>query len=343
MPRPSPDLLDILDAVTIDSPAAFSIDGDRFDLAPDTAPGDQLAASLAHALYFRKYSRTGASRPAPASNPRAARVFVETLSRANCGTGTWEPGWVVEAVEPDGTLVVRRTREGLLVWAPPEWFRSTSGVHTPGTAGRVRVARELRAMMPGYYACFGDADRGIDVPSRAADVVRFYWHLTAEGAPLWIASLTTRFNQARVPFHAKVLSDPAMYHRADAGVLYVARPEVGAALALLPALHRDVAGKLRATTPMFTRRLADGLAVAEDPGDGSSFGQHRCQLVADGLVRAFECQDATLEGRLRRVAARFGDAGVSLTAPWLNRGSTASYRWTTARPRRPRRPDTQRS
>jgi hypothetical protein len=192
----------------------------------------------------------------------------------------------------------------------------------------VRIAKELREMMPGYYAVFGDADRNIDVVPPTVAVVRFYWHLTSEGARPWIRGLTARFNHAQVPFHAKVLNDPSMYHRADAGVLYVEQSDVAAALALLPALHREVVGVLRATTPMFTKRLAHGLSVAEDPGTGSSFGQHRCQLIADGLVRAFERREATLEGRVRAVADRFAGAGVSLTRPWLNRGSTDAYRWT---------------
>jgi hypothetical protein len=242
----------------------------------------------------------------------------------------------VQAVEPDGTLVVRRTHDEILVWATPDRFRSTTGVCAEGTAGRVRVAKELREMMPGYYAVFGDADRSIDVTPPIADVVRFYWHLTPEGAPLWIRRLTASFNQAQIPFHAKVLNDPAMYQRADAGVLYVERSDVSAALALLPALHREVVAHLRAATPMFTKRLAHGLSVAEDPGNGKSFGQHRCQLVAEGLVRAYERQEATLERRFRSVADRFADAGVSLTRPWLNGGSTHAYRWT-ARPRAPRR------
>lgn len=331
MLRPQADLRDILDAVTIDSPAAFSIDGERIDLSSAAVTREQLVASLADALYFRKYSRAGASLPTPAADARAARVFVERLSQANSGTGTWEPGWVVETVEPDGTLVVRRTRDGILVWATPDRFRSTTGRCTEGITGRVRIAKELREMMPGYYAVFGDADTNVDVASDAVDVVRVYWHLTSKGAPLWIRTLTDRFNQGQVPFHAKVLSDPAMYHRADAGVLYVERPHVAAAFALLPAVHREVIGELRGATPMFTKRLAHGLSVAEDPGNGSSFGQHRCQLIADGLICAFESEAATLQNRLRIVADRLADAGVSLTRPWLNQGSSASYRWTTRR------------
>ena len=331
--HPPADLRDILNAVSIDSPVAFSIDGERFELADAATPRDQLAASLANALYFRKYSRGSASQKPLTANTRAARVFVEMLSHANCGTGTWEPGWVVHAEEPDGTLVVRRTRDEILVWATPDRFRSTTGSRTPGTAGRVRVAKELREMMPGFYAVFGDADRNLDVANHDVEVVRFYWHLTSPGALPWIRELTARFNQAQVPFHAKVLSDPATYLRADAGVLYVERADVASALALLPPLHREVVNHLRPTTPMFTKRLAHGLALAEDPGNGSSFGQHRCQLIAEGLVGAFARAEVTLEGRLRSVADRFADAGVPLAKPWLNRGSTDSYRWATLRRR----------
>ena len=126
--------------------------------------------------------------------------------------------------------------------------------------------------------------------------MRFYWHLTADGAVSWIRELSERFNTAGVAFHAKALSDPATYMRADAGVLYVDRRNIARAMDLLPDLHAAVGPQLRRTAPMFSKRLAPGLAVAEDPGDGRSFGQHRCQLVSEGLVRAFDAGTKELDG-----------------------------------------------
>jgi hypothetical protein len=80
---------------------------------------------------------------------------------------------------------------------------------------------------------------------------------------------------------------------------------------------------------MFTRRLSPGLAVAEDPGDGRSFGQHRSELVADGLMRAFERESTALDDVVDAIASRFAEDGLAITRPWLNAGSRERYTWPT--------------
>jgi hypothetical protein len=189
----------------------------------------------------------------------------------------------------------------------------------------------MREMLQGYYVALGDADRGPEQATSAVDVARFYWHLTADGACDWMRELTARFNAARLPFQVKVLNDPAAYVRADAGVLYIERVHVGRAMELLPELHRVSRRGLRDTTPMFTKRLAPGLAAADDPGDGRSFGQHRCQLIAEGIVRAGDAAASALEIRLRAVADRFASEGLSAATPWLKAGASDEYRWSGSR------------
>ena len=98
-------------------------------------------------------------------------------------------------------------------------------------------------------------------------------------------------------------------------------------MALLPQLYQAVSSHLRPTTPMFTKRLAPGLAVAEDPGDGRSFGQHRCELVAEGLSRAFQDDRTEFNDLVDSIASRFAEDGLILTRPWLNAGSRVRYAW----------------
>lgn len=335
MPRGLVDLEAIVRAVEIRAADSFSVRGERFDLEPAEAEAGvgALTAALARALYQRMYCRPEHAQPWRGPDTRATRVYVDTLSQANSGSGTWEPGWEVVAQEDDGTFVVRKQRDDLTLWARPEQFRPAQGAVGVGSIGRLRLGKELREMLPGYYTVLGDADQQSDDDGRPVPVVRFYWHLTVEASGPWIHELTRRFNAASVPFHAKVLSDPSAYVRADAGVLYVASADVAAAMALLPALHTAVARQLRATTPMFTRRLARGLAVAEDPGDGRSFGQHRCQLVAEGLVRAFEAGSTAAHRVAATVSARFAEEGLDITRPWLNAGSQDTFAWPVPRRR----------
>jgi hypothetical protein len=125
-----------------------------------------------------------------------------------------------------------------------------------------------------------------------------------------------------------------MYLRADAAVLYVAKKDLPRVMAIVPVVHAAMVRHLRASTPFFTKRLARGLGVAEDPGDGRSFGQHRCELVADALVRHFESGGPWDRAAADAVVARFSEAGLDASRPWLGAGSADCYEWPSTKRRR---------
>ena len=124
----------------------------------------------------------------------------------------------------------------------------------------------------------------------------------------------------------KTLSDPRAYRRADAGVLYLGKRHYSAARAEIVATYCKLGDRIRPATPLLTKRLAPGLAVAEDPGDGVSFGQHRCTLIARALWRAFEEGSRSPRARLEAVAAAFRQEGLDPRHPYLAPGSTDVYR-----------------
>src|SRR4030095_2819915 len=129
MPSPASELREMVGAVTIRSETSFSVGEDTLQLpAADGNGGEPGRASLltdrlGQPLYRRLYCRPQRGHAAAPASHRAARSFVERLSEANCGRGTWEPGWVVRAVEPDGVLVVHKQTDDLTLWARPEQFR----------------------------------------------------------------------------------------------------------------------------------------------------------------------------------------------------------------------------
>ena len=327
MARVTADVREIIGAVHIYDRSRVEVLADILEVSSTDGSTDEMRDLLAGALYQRLYCRPSGTPPIFSPDTRAVRVFVDNLSRANSGTGTWDPGWVVTAVEDDGTLVVHKHPDDLTLWASPRQFRPAGGTAGVGSVGRLSLGKELRAMLPGFYTILGDADQPDGYAQLPADMVRLYWHLTSHAAPLWIRELTRSFNTAGVAFRAKVQSSPAAYFRADAGVLYVARTDLKAVMALLPQLYQAVSSHLRPTTPMFTKRLAPGLAVAEDPGDGRSFGQHRCELVAEGLSRAFQDDRTEFNDLVDSIAWRFAEDGLILTRPWLNAGSRVRYAW----------------
>jgi class II lanthipeptide synthase len=304
-----------LAATEILSEGGYSWLGRGLDVPVAYGPArENLLRALASRLYADFYCRGG---PTPADDsPRHhghGGPFAEALSAANRGGGSWESGWTALGVD-DGRLVV--TRSDVRLWASHEDVASPTGDPVvPGGPVLVRLPKELRRLVPGFYTALGD--RGLE----SGAVFRLYWNLGSAAAVPFVEEATTRLNAAGIPFRLKVVDAPERFTRCDAGVLYLARADADRAAPHVAALHALLASALRPGTPVFTRRLAPGLAVADEPRDGDSFGAHRCRVLADGIIRAHERGERTLEGRSRVVAERFAEAGISMGAPHLEPGS----------------------
>jgi len=273
-------------------------------------------ASLADDLYANFYCRPRES--AATSSTRDERMrFLADLSLANCGTGHWEAGWSVAAREGDTMIVIR---SGLRLFAHQNDVRASAELG-PACRGRILVGKELRALIRGFYSAVGNAD-GSDDPE--VPLVRLYWNLAASGASRYIALVTSTFNDAGIPFWTKVLSDPGGYVRADAGVLYVERTDVCAVAPMVHRIYDEIAPFLHDPVPMFTKRLAPGLAWAEDPGGARSFGQTRCQAIARGL-RACIDRSHDLDDRYRSIRESLKAEGIDPNAPHLCGGRDEAY------------------
>jgi hypothetical protein len=81
------------------------------------------------------------------------------------------------------------------------------------------------------------------------------------------------------------------------------------------------ADRLRSPTPAFARWIGPGVAIADDPPDGGSFGMLRCRQLAEGIARADREGAGSSAERLATVAARFAEDGASIDALHLGPGS----------------------
>jgi hypothetical protein len=306
-----PDLFTALDSSEILAPTRYRVleqvrdisqggnnNGDTTGLASGNAANSSLLAAFEADLYSQLYVRPSGIGPV-LIDPLAQRDLVNALSAANSGRGGWEPGWVVDCETRDGRVAVNKN--GLSFWAGRDGVQARRGRLRPGLPCRVRVGKEFRNLLPGYYMAIGD---GVARHSRASvrPLIRLYWHLTPETAVPFMAMLTEHLNGAGVPFRAKVLNTPYAYHRADAGVLYLERPWYRRSSDLLARIYRGLQGRLRQEVPLFTRPVAAGLGVAEDPANGMSFGQHRCHLIALASWTSFIRGETTLDARASTLA-----------------------------------------
>lgn len=321
-------MTDVLDAVrtaigatTVHSPSACSWFGRR--LPSGGRDGQCPQHSLEAHLYRAFYCQGFAARIEAAPDHRRERLtpFAEALSASNAGTGCHQPGWIVRGAD-DGRLVVER--DGLTVWARPQELALPGGQANAGSIVTVILPKESLKASPGFYTALGNRELSVKT---SALLLRFYWNLAEAGASLFVHSVTKRLNGAGIAFRMKVLDDRDAYVRCDAGILYVQAEDYSSAAPVLHAVYSDVAGHLMDKVPVFTKRLAPGLALAEDPGTGRSFGLHRCRILAEGILRAHELGRRSQDERLEVVVDHFQSAGVNLCAPYLNPGSVDSYDW----------------
>jgi HopA1 effector protein family len=283
-----------------------------------------LLHQLQSQLYGDFYVRGGASPRVWDDHGGAADAiaFAEGLSAANTGTGCHEGGWEVLAVA-QREVVVRR--DGITLWVEPEeCLAPVSGCIEPGVSLRLRLPKELPHISPGYYMALGDHG---DTPRAVHRLVRLYWNLRADGAETFVRSATRLLNGAGLFFRLKALNDPGSYTRCDAAVIYMRRDDYLAAVDTLGRIHFEVARHLKPGTPVFTKPIAAGLGLAEDPGQAESFGQHRCRILAEGIIHAHEQRVRSIDARLKLVTECFAAEGIALSQAYLSPNSVDIYRF----------------
>lgn len=91
----------------------------------------------------------------------------------------------------------------------------------------------------------------------------------------------------------------------------------------LPQLRREIEyllGRLRPLmrpeTPAFTLKVGRGAALAQNPGDGRDFGEHRCSLVAGSVLANLGCHHRE---HVDRAAREFAAAGIDPERPYRER------------------------
>ena len=185
------------------------------------------------------------------------------------------------------------------------------------------VQREMITSPFGHYVLLGRAVHNASTGRQ----VRFYWNLSAGGGPGFVREISTRFERARVPFQAKVPAVPSGYGRVDTGVLYASDEDVAVAAELVAETYAALGAGIRPDVPLFTLPLAPGLAFAESPPNGDSFGMHRCDLIAEGLVRAFDRGASDRGERTAIVLERLRQYGLDVDRLAFNPASRYPYRF----------------
>lgn len=296
-------------------------------VAGRAAEPDDGIPDLATELYGRWYvAPSSPVRRAPEPSPAGSLPVGAVLRAVHPDAETWDPATVVQ-VGAAGTIAVR-----LDVRVDGGGVRALArGDHVPADPARLgrpaevgdRVLVRRRAgglVEEGFWRTWGARWSHARMP---ADLTRIYLAPRAGVAPRLVPALVRALEPLDAPWLVKAGALPGVLARPDGVVVYLpdqvagladgsARPVVGR---VLDAARGLVAGP----SPRLTAPLADGVGWSQDPGDGSSFGQHVCRVVASalepvagGLVPADESKVI-----LRLAESAFRAAGLDPAAPHL--------------------------
>ena len=142
-------------------------------------------------------------------------------------------------------------------------------------------------------------------------------------------SVTEKLNTAEISFKFQVPHHPLGCSRYDSGILYFQRQDYGRIQELLQDIYTENKSYFQPEIPLFTKFLAPGLSLAEQPVEKAlnkqSFGVNRCQILAHALFEAWEKAVDSPEERVNIIRQHFAMKSVDLEFPYLNPNSEDIY------------------
>ena len=249
------------------------------------------------------------------------------MHASNHGIGYFDPRWQVLRKEPDGTMAV--TKGGLTLYVEPDCHLKSSKKSTK-VGDMVAIWMPKNRMQNGCYLAVSNVGQEqLSNPDADLGAGRIYFNFTPSGAIALMESLTLQLNAASIPFSFQVLHNPSAYGRYDSGLLYFELPDYPAIRTILQAIYLNNQSHFQPEIPLFTKFLAPGLGLAEEPTQKfaaqETFGMNRCQIVANALLEAWQKGKNAMEERMRVIDQHFARHLIDLQRPYLNPNSKDIY------------------
>ncbi|WP_343624326.1 T3SS effector HopA1 family protein [Flavobacterium lindanitolerans] len=285
--------------------------GKQYAVTPDT-----LQESLTGILYSECYALKESYQSDLLHKPNYSIEndvnFMRLLSQNNHSKDRIEQGWQVKTNYPGGYVEVVRQAESHIV--PLNALKETGGQNVA-----VFFPKEDQHRQPTFYYVFGN--QNLDF---SKNLVRVYWNITSEGAPVLIDSITKKLNRYNIPFLFKCLNHPQLYFRRDAAVLYIEDTLQHLLGQLLPELYEDIKEFLEEDVPLFSYRYQKGMGMAENPSSQESFGMNRMAIVASVLANPVP-KNPDAGTLLQEIATAFQQKGIHPETTFLNKGTKKAF------------------
>jgi hypothetical protein len=272
---------------------------------------------FSHSLISLKEMLTATQQPAQIKNNTINGVdlnFYRQLQQQNPSDGYLDPDWQVVATTEAGELVV--VKDGLHLHIDPD-------LHLPRDLNRTTIGDIVPIYLPpdlmGQDTYIMVGNFGSPARSRSVQV---YFNFTPDAALAIAQALSQELNKLGIPFQFAILHSPDLFHRYDAGLLWLPQAGYFAIQTVLAQIYQTHQAEFSADIPLFTQRLAPGLGIAEQPDPPVTFGLQRCGLLAAGLMTALEQNQTSAANKLEIVRQEFTTAGIDWQYPQFNPATT---------------------
>jgi HopA1 effector protein family len=288
--------------------------------------------SFLYQIYFNGSWRVGSqlnpdNTPFENNTVRGINIeFYDLLHTSNCGEGYFDPGWLILKQEEDGSLAVQKQDLTLHIQRDRHLHPRSQSTNV-GEEVAVRLPRNL--LVDEFYVAVGNAG----LPScNQQQLANIYFNLEPESLAAAMKSVTQQLNQLSLPFTFQTICHPPEGDRYDTGILKIAKDDYASVRPLLQRLYQKQQSHFRPDMPLFTKPLAPGLALAEEPkgldlsaSHSEQFGTHRCQLLAAAILDAHHSGQDSPQARMASIFQNFSAQGIEMRHPYLSADSTDIY------------------
>jgi hypothetical protein len=260
--------------------------------------------------------------------------FYEKLDRNNQGKGWFHPSFHIIAEEADGSLVAEFDQMFLQIQREP---------HLPLALRSATVNDAVAIFLPSSYIhkyryhANSDGMSDLPPPKKFRYTILIYFNFSPEAAVYAMNCVTTKLNESKVPFYFDVLFNPLNYRFYNSGILkvfsYEYNPDLykDSILPVLQTIYTENKSQFRPEIPIFTKRLAPGIGLAERPNLQIQFRNlidseaSYCEFVADALLEAHKNGDESPETRMEYILKHFQKFGIDIERTYLNPNAEDIY------------------
>lgn len=240
--------------------------------------------------------------------------FVGLLAASHSISTTSDPDWRIVAAE-DGDRYVAE-KDGVYVKIDRKRHIYSSKNLEVGMLASLRLPAERPNVSPGFFSVVS----GAGSPDQRA-MCRFYCNLKSSSATQFLEHTTLQLEPLGIKYWLKTLNRPEYYGRRDGTVLYVDLSDRQIVCEVLVKVMASLGKGINLQTPALALHIAPGLSFACEPivqGSTMSFGQHRCQALAEAIWDAKVGRSygiSELETHVQRV---FAKRSIDPDRPYLN-------------------------